>query len=388
MLLQDVNACDSYTLPALADANENYYTATGGTGTMLSAGDVISTTQMIYVYEETGTVPNCSAEVSFTVNVTASPVADAPGDEEECDSYVLPALSAGNNYYTATGGTGTMLNAGDAITSTQTIYVYAVSPDNALCTNENSFVVTINPTPQFTFNGPYVACLATNVTVQVNPGNFNAADATYAWTVNGAPAGGNSSSIQGTEFGTYEVTVTIGDCTHTESIQVSQDTTLIELAFLDNCESSIYYVEVTDVNGSFDIDHATYSWTGPDGFTSTDRKIEPTMAGEYMVTVVTDGGCVSVDAFEVLSTTCDIPRGISPNGDGMNDEFDLTALSVKKLEIFNRYGQEVYSKSNYTNEWVGRGNNGDELPTGTYFYMIERSNGETKTGWVYINRQE
>ena len=83
-----------------------------------------------------------------------------------------------------------------------------------------------------------------------------------------------------------------------------------------------------------------------------------------------------------------IPRGISPNGDGLNDQFDLSALGVKKLEIFNRYGQEVYNKSNYTNEWTGKGSNGDELPTGTYFYMIERTNGESKTGWVYLNRED
>jgi gliding motility-associated-like protein len=60
---------------------------------------------------------------------------------------------------------------------------------------------------------------------------------------------------------------------------------------------------------------------------------------------------------------------------------------VKHLNIFNRYGQEVYSKDNYTNEWTGQTNKGDELPTGTYFYMIELMNGESKTGWIYINRQ-
>ncbi len=48
--------------------------------------------------------------------------ADDPTDETACDYYVLTALTNGD-YYTATGGTGTALNAGDTITSTQTIYV-------------------------------------------------------------------------------------------------------------------------------------------------------------------------------------------------------------------------------------------------------------------------
>jgi gliding motility-associated-like protein len=93
---------------------------------------------------------------------------------------------------------------------------------------------------------------------------------------------------------------------------------------------------------------------------------------------------ISLNAESVI---CLIPKGISPNGDFMNDEFDLTGFNVSKLSIYNRYGREVYSKTNYTNEWHGQTDGDNELPTGTYYYMIERSNGETKTGWVYINRQ-
>ena len=33
-------------------------------------------------------------------------------------------------------------------------------------------------------------------------------------------------------------------------------------------------------------------------------------------------------------------------------------------------------------------NNGEELPTGTYYYMFERNTGETRTGWIYINRED
>ena len=108
----------------------------------------------------------------------------------------------------------------------------------------------------------------------------------------------------------------------------------------------------------------------------------------YSVIVTSAEGCVGTIEWEVLDTTCDIPRGISPNGDQYNQSFDLSTLDVKKLSIFNRYGQEVYTRNNYSDEWHGQGNNGDELPTGTYFYMIERENGESKTGWVYLNRQE
>jgi gliding motility-associated-like protein len=96
--------------------------------------------------------------------------------------------------------------------------------------------------------------------------------------------------------------------------------------------------------------------------------------------------CTKKGELKLQAAGCMIPKGISPNGDGMNDTFDLSAFDVKHLEIFNRYGHEVFSYSHYTNQWQGQANNGNELPTGTYYYAIERSTGERTTGWVYINR--
>ncbi|WP_415776934.1 gliding motility-associated C-terminal domain-containing protein, partial [Flavobacterium gelidilacus] len=37
-------------------------------------------------------------------------------------------------------------------------------------------------------------------------------------------------------------------------------------------------------------------------------------------------------------------------------------------------------------QWYGQSDNGNELPTGTYYFVIERDNVETKSGWIYINR--
>lgn len=300
------------TIAVTPDAGEDFSTATYAW--TLDGNAIPDTTSSITVteggtYAVTVTINgSCFDTKESTVTVIGVSVIDVPLDETVCESYVLPVLNEGSNYYTGENGTGTKLSAGEIITSSQRIYVYTVATENPACSDQKFFDVTIAPIPQFTF--------------------------------------------------------------------------------MDDCESNAYYVEVMDVDNTFDVDKAAYSWVGPDGFTAAEHKVNPTAIGEYTVTVTTEFGCVYTDSFEVLSTTCMIPRGISPNGDGKNDEFDLSALSVKKLEIFNRYGQEVYSKSNYTNEWVGQTDNGNELPTGTYFYMIERSNGESLTGWVYINREE
>jgi gliding motility-associated-like protein len=83
---------------------------------------------------------------------------------------------------------------------------------------------------------------------------------------------------------------------------------------------------------------------------------------------------------------CVIPEGISPNGDGKNDTFDLSSYDVSKLEIFNRNGTRVYQKRNYTNEWFGQSDDGEDLPVGTYFYTMEYQNGKQRAAWVYIQR--
>jgi gliding motility-associated-like protein len=383
--IADVAACDTYVLPALTVGN--YYTATGAAGNQLHEGDEITATQTIYVYAETDTLPNCISEINFVVTINASPVADAPADVDACDNYALPALSAGNTYWTEPNGAGEQLPVGYTVDHSMEIFVLAQTVSTPICTDQKSFNVNITPTPAFNLGGPYEACVASNITITVADSNFNDADATYQWKLDGvAFTGGNS--IVASEFGTYEVTVTINNCSHSESIEVTKDTNTIPLIITDGCVDGMYMLGVTDDNGSFDMASATYAWTGPNDFVSSLREFKVTAEGEYFVTVTTIDGCFGEDSFIVIGTSCTIQRGISPNGDGANDYFDLSELNVKYLSIFNRYGEEVYSKNNYKNEWNGQTNNGQELPTGTYFYTLELMTGENKTGWIYINRQD
>ncbi|HQW69255.1 MAG TPA: choice-of-anchor L domain-containing protein [Flavobacterium sp.] len=145
----DIDICDQYVLTALNVGN--YYTGPNGTGTLLPAGTVITTTQRIYIYGISNSTPPCSAQNSFQINVFSTQ-ADNPADVTECDSYVLPALSADNHYYTQSGGpngTGTELLPGHVITTTQTLFIYkeALIRTSFSCADENTFTVTINYTP-------------------------------------------------------------------------------------------------------------------------------------------------------------------------------------------------------------------------------------------------
>ncbi|WP_290846106.1 T9SS type B sorting domain-containing protein [Flavobacterium sp.] len=137
----NVNTCNSYQLPALTLGD--YYTGPGKTGTLLHAGDVLTQNQILYVYAETGTTPNCTDEVSFQVTIFN---VDDLADVTTCDSFTLPALTVGK-YYTGPNGTGTHLNAGTQISQTKTIYIFAHAPFSPSCTDETSFEVTIVPEP-------------------------------------------------------------------------------------------------------------------------------------------------------------------------------------------------------------------------------------------------
>ena len=85
----------------------------------------------------------CLDDTTITVNVYASPIADAPLDIVACDFYALTPLSGGS-YYSMTNGAGINYNIGDNITTSQSMYVFAESNTIPNCIDENTFMITIN----------------------------------------------------------------------------------------------------------------------------------------------------------------------------------------------------------------------------------------------------
>jgi len=90
-----------------------------------------------------------------------------------------------------------------------------------------------------------------------------------------------------------------------------------------------------------------------------------------------------------------IPQGFSPNGDAFGQAWVIQALENypnNQLRVFNRWGDEIFIASPYNNNWEGQNNQGevfgDELPVGTYWYILELNdeNETTFSGYVYLNR--
>jgi gliding motility-associated-like protein len=115
-----------------------------------------------------------------------------------------------------------------------------------------------------------------------------------------------------------------------------------------------------------------------------------TFAGSQAVVYIraeNSQGCFDIEPVGLAVGDCNIPNGISPNGDDKNNEFDLTFMDISRLVVYNRYGLEVFSLNNYTNQWHGQDEEGHELPTGVYYYYAQPAHGMARTGWVYLNRE-
>ena len=89
---------------------------------------------------------------------------------------------------------------------------------------------------------------------------------------------------------------------------------------------------------------------------------------------------------------CFAPSLFTPNEDNLNDNFEVPCLANypgSSICVFNRWGDQVFFEEDYLNNWNGTfQGNGETLPVGTYYYVINVNDGnDTKmTGYVFIQR--
>lgn len=150
----DQTACNSYTLPAIEGSfltgNEKYYTDSQDNNGLPIIGNEITSTTTVWIYDA-NVEGTCSDEISFLVTIGGALSLDPIAAQMGCDNFTLPAIqgsavSSEAAYYTQTGGTGTKFVAGDVVTQSYTpLYIYDGTPS---CNVEESFNLTISPTPQ------------------------------------------------------------------------------------------------------------------------------------------------------------------------------------------------------------------------------------------------
>ncbi|MBT8283734.1 MAG: gliding motility-associated C-terminal domain-containing protein, partial [Muriicola sp.] len=103
-----------------------------------------------------------------------------------------------------------------------------------------------------------------------------------------------------------------------------------------------------------------------------------------------DSSFTEIEASPEIPEDCGLEfNQFSPNGDGINDFLVVNCIELfpnNLLQIFDRYGNQVFSATGYDNSWDGTGKNG-ELPKGTYYYILGIEGvEEVRKGWIQILR--
>ncbi|MFY7884975.1 MAG: Ig-like domain-containing protein, partial [Dolichospermum sp.] len=217
------------TLSGLQNNTIYTYTLNGGSATSATSngsGQILisslsATTYSIVVTNPSTGCSSASQSVSLT-NPGAPDITDIT-DQVLCGgSYTLPAITGTNltgsspAYYTGSNGSGTTLTAGAAISSTQTIYIYAVTGGG--CSDQETFTVTVNSLPTISGTLPVCVGLTTQLTGSGTP------NAITPWT-SASPAIATISStglVTGIAAGTSVITYKdINGCQITATVTVN-----------------------------------------------------------------------------------------------------------------------------------------------------------------------
>jgi gliding motility-associated-like protein len=144
-------------------------------------------------------------------------------------------------------------------------------------------------------------------------------------------------------------------------------------------------IQDTTINIGYDVQlfangGINYVWTPNEtltGDSTSTPTANPTISTMYVVRAENIYGCFTYDS--VFVTVIGTPKVrtvdvITPDGNGLNDQLyidEIERYPDNELVIINRWGQEVFRKKRYRNDWEGTNETGGVLPAGTYFYIIK-----------------
>jgi gliding motility-associated-like protein len=386
----------SANLSASASGGSAPYSYSWAPGNQTTSAVTVSptttTTYTVFVTDAngcTGTQQTVTVTVNppLVLNLAANPTTICAGG-----SATITANGAGGNgnytYSWAPSGTGTSVTVTPTGTTTYTVTI-----------SDNCGTPVATSTITITVAQPPTACILASDTAGCAPFcvNFTSCGSSavsWSWTfAGGTPSSStqqNPSSVCFNTPGLYNVSLTltssagcVGSTTSNSLIHVYP----APVAAFTSGSGSVSGVPANICFTDNSVGATGWLWTSGTN-TSTTQNPCFTFAdtGTYCVTLLasSQGGCtdttvhclrVEVDSFALV-----IPNVFTPNGDGKNDVFMITAAGIKELEIliYNRWGNQVYDGNALTSGWDGKAKNGNRASDGTYYYVLVglRNNGE------------
>lgn len=372
---------------------------TGACGAIpVGIGDTIAVTPnstTTYYVRATGTCGN-TACVSATVTVLNGSIT-ADGITTDANG-ICPGTSINLNvnggmlvsgaqwvwYENSCGGTSVGTGSTLAVNPT-TSTAYYVRAEGGTCGNTECVSILINVLDAYTYMVAFDDLCGMGAPFELNQGIPEGG--TYSGT--GVSAGVFYPSVAGYGVHTisYDYTADNG-CVVSASADLTIDSIGLSVSAvveLEECSSGGVTIVATPIGGAGGY---TYQWS--DG--STSNPLLYAQAGTYDVAVTDVDNCsatmtgITVDE----SLVCiELANTFTPNADGTNDTWnlDFTAYSNASLEVYSKWGVLVYQTDGLTVKWDGNDMNGNQLPAGTYYYIINLDQGSiTQNGPITIVR--
>jgi gliding motility-associated-like protein len=228
---------------------------------------------------------------------------------------------------------------------------------------------------------------STSATGSVNGWSWDLGDGTNATQRNPVKRFANA--------GTYHITLTVTNSMGCTSDAVAKDIPVHVQPVVDAGPSfTVAEGTVVTFNPKVNDNNLVFAWT-PAGELNNASLLRPSFIARHdqMFTLTATDGSSNCSASDQLTVKIirpvKVPNAFSPNGDGINDTWIITNLidyQGNTVEVFNRYGQRVFYSIGYNVPWDGR-YNGNPVPSGVYYYVIDLKNGFGKlTGSITVIR--
>lgn len=322
----------------------------------------------------------CTYDTTITVTVTPSPQGPIiiGGNPVVC-SGGLASLVAPAGYDTYIWQPGGLF--GPNVQVGEGTYTVTVAYGNCPLTSD-PITVTAAPSPTPVITGPPFSC----------GGALSALSTTepfaqYVWSNQAT----TPSITVGT--GTYTVTVTNAEgCTGTSApfaVQVGSSPVAAFSATPPSPQpmgTTVNFTDLSTVAGSTIVGWA-WSFGGQDSSYAQNPSwtfVNPFTYNVVLVVTAADGCTDTTSAsYLIFPPDVTIPNVISPNGDNTNDFFVIDNIEFwsNELTIYSRWGNKVYEATNYRNQWKA-----DDLPDGTYYYVLRLNNKQEFAGHVTVLR--
>ncbi len=324
------------------------------------------------------------AKVSFGLITQIKMYWDYSGDQSNFTIYTKDQINAGG-VFKMSHNYGLFNNPGQ--TKTYSLAMLAYSGSSAVCAGQSpTLQITIKTNPAVTLSNIGTICQEA-LPVQITE-NKNGFTGTGVFSGKGiSPSGLFDPSVSGPGTFTINYVFTANNsCTYSASQTVTVYPTPTanagpNLTLLEGGSKKIY----ATATGNTPL---TYKWTPADGSKATgldhDDVLQPVASPtdniSYVLTVISADGCTasSTMSFVVLKAPV-VPNTFTPNNDGVNDTWDIKYLDSYPnctVDIYNRYGEKLYSSIGYPIPWDGT-YKGAQLPVGTYYYIINPKNGRS-----------